>query len=129
MKKFPWKEIMMVLAVGLIAYVLYAIYSAFKAGEREVANLIKAPFNAVGSAISAITGLFSAGPALAAPQPAPILNSAGQTIGTVDPTSPLYGLFAPTDQAATEAMANLLLNGAAASPRPFDEYLASLQQQ
>jgi hypothetical protein len=114
--KSAFRQILFVLAIGLAAYCVYAIFRAFRNGERAIFGLIKAPFTAAGEVAAAIKNLFSAGPALATPQPAPITNSAGDVIATVDPNSPLYGMFAPADQGYTQALANYLLGDQAVAP-------------
>lgn len=120
------KHVLIVLTIGAVAFVVWEIIKAISAGEKTIAGILKAPFTAVSSIWTGITNLFSSSPAVAVPQPAPILNAAGQTVGTVQPTSPLYATFAPPDQAATAATASLLLNGATPSSQSFQDYLNSL---
>lgn len=114
-QKTIFKEVLIVLAVGVVAYVVYCIYKAIKAGVSDVASLIKAPFTALSSAWSAVTNLFSS-PAVATPQPVAIVDNTGQTVGTVQPSSPLYGLLAPQDQADTQTITNTLLGTTPAPP-------------
>ena len=116
--KAALKQILIVLSIGVFAFVVWEIIKAIKAGEKTLAGIMMAPFTALQSVWTGITGMFSSTPALATPQPAPILNAAGQTVATVDPSSPLYGLVAPADQANTQALANYLLNGTSPSSVP-----------
>jgi hypothetical protein len=122
-------HVLLVLSIGVVAFLIWEIIKAISAGEKTIAGILKAPFTAVSNIWSGITNLFSSSSSgVATPQPAPILNSAGQQVGTIDPTSPLYGLFAPTDQADTQATINSLLGNAASPAEPvwnFTNYPAS----
>jgi hypothetical protein len=122
------KEILIVLAIGVVAFIVWEIIKAIKAGASDIGSILKAPFTALSSIWTGITGLFSASPSLATPQPAPIINSSGQTVGTVAPSSPFYSLFAPTDQAYTQSLANTLLGNTpapASGPIDFSTYPTS----
>jgi hypothetical protein len=111
-----WKQVLIVLCIGLVGYALYAIYKAFQSGERTISGLIKAPFTAISDAWTAITGMFSSAP-VAAPLPGTITNGDGVPIATVAPSSPFYSSFAPTpDQASTQELANWLLGNGASGP-------------
>lgn len=66
MKNIPWKKIFIVLLLGFGAYALYAIYQAFKSGERTIAGLVTAPFKALSTVWGAVSsGASSAASAIA----------------------------------------------------------------
>jgi hypothetical protein len=56
MKDFPVKKVLLVLGIGLAAYVLYSVYKVFAAGERTIAGLLMAPFTLGSEAASAVWG-------------------------------------------------------------------------
>lgn len=97
------KQIALILAIGVVAFVVWEIVKAVKAGVTDVASLIKAPFTAVSSIWTGITNLFSGGSSSAGSQSA--LNPL--TAGINDPV---------TGQPITDesALGNLLLG----SPQP-----------
>jgi hypothetical protein len=59
MKKETTKKVILILTLGVVAYVIYTIWQAFKNGERTLAGLLAAPFTGLSAAWSAVTGLFS----------------------------------------------------------------------
>ena len=61
------KNILLVLLIGFAAYAVFAMYSAFKAGEKTIANLLLAPFKMFSSVIAAVTGIFSGSPKINRP--------------------------------------------------------------
>jgi len=92
MNKVTIRNVLLVLLVGGIGYVVWTIAQAFLAGERSIAKLIAAPFNAAGAAWDAVAKMFG-GSASAAPQNITLTDSQGNPIGTVLAGSPFNGLF------------------------------------
>ncbi len=54
------KHAAIVLGVGVVAYALFAIYKAFKDGERKLSELLKAPFKMFSDAAGAVKDLAAA---------------------------------------------------------------------
>ena len=59
MKKDAIKKIVLILALGVVAYAIYAVYQAFQNGERKLSGLLMAPFTALGAVWDAGTGMAS----------------------------------------------------------------------
>jgi hypothetical protein len=108
--KAALKQVLVILTVGIVAFVVWEIIKAIRAGAKDVKSILLAPFTALGSVWTAVTGLFTSGPSVATPMPGTITDASGTPIASVATTSPFYSSFAPTpDQADTQAASNWLL--------------------
>jgi len=111
-KNFPWKQIIMILTVGVVAYVIWEMWKAFKAGATDIKSLLLSPFTALSGLWSVVTGLFSSSGASTATPQAVSLPS-----GAIVPTnSQLYSIVAPQEQALQQTMNNMATGG----PSPVD---------
>ena len=118
--KVALKQVMVILTVGIVAFIVWEIIKAIRAGASDLKSILAAPFNALGSVWTAVTGLFSgSGSSVATPTPGTIVDAFGNPIGTVATTSPFYTSFAPTaEQAQNQAESNYLLGTVPAGNAP-----------
>ena len=127
MKKDTTKKVILILTLGVVAYVIYTIWQAFKNGERTLAGLLKAPFSGLSALWAAVTSLFSF---------SGITSGAGGGNGTAaQNASALNAATGVADNSAlgqfTTASANALVANPSAdtSPQVADSNLAVLSSQ
>lgn len=102
-KEIPWKQIFVILFLGVGVFIVFEIYKTFAAGERTLKNLLLAPFTAAGKVWTAVTTwLGSLAPGYKPGTIAGTGQTPSQIIG-VDASSPLGQMLnseAPADNAA-----------------------------
>ena len=115
--KAALKQVMVILTVGIVAFVVWEIAKAIKAGASDIKSILLAPFNALGDVWTSVTSVFSSAPSVATPTPGTITGASGTPIASVATTSPFYTSFAPTtDQSDTQGESNLLLGTGTSGP-------------
>ena len=103
-KNNPLRNVLIVVAIGGSAFVLYSIFKTVKAGISDIVGAPAAIWNGLKNdataLVNSVTGLFSGSSSTATPQNITLTDASGQPVGTVLATSPLNGLFAadPLDQ-------------------------------
>jgi hypothetical protein len=125
MKKFPWKQIFVILVLGVGVFALVEIYKAYKAGKTAISDLLMAPWTALkaaaGAVASAVTNSTPVQGAVALTQ-LPLLtatettNAAQQGVvaGSYQPGGTMYQAIAATQgQPAADAAAAAAANNAA----------------
>jgi hypothetical protein len=97
--RIQMKYVFWAVLIVVLAFAVYEIVKVIRAGERTLAGILQAPFNAVGSVWSAIKGLFTSGSTSAATPDLPISG-----------LTPSQSIFAtPGDTSSNQA--TLLSNG------------------
>jgi hypothetical protein len=105
------KNVLIVLAVGFVAYAVYAMWQAFKAGEKTVAGLLLSPFSALSAVWSAVSG--SVGGWFGASVPT-VQKSTGNTAGDAAVNSWIDSAgkpLPPSDAAVIPTVFNTDANG------------------
>lgn len=89
MKKFPWKQLFVILVLGGGVFILWETYKAWRAGVSDIKSLILAPWTAAKKVwLSLTTGLSS----LVAPSPTSSPAALTASLG-IDPNSALGQMF------------------------------------
>ncbi len=57
--KEVWKQILLVLSIGIVAFIIWEMVKAISAGVSDVTSILKAPFTALGSIWTGIKNIFS----------------------------------------------------------------------
>ena len=100
-KKFPWKQIFVILVLGGGVFILWEIYKAWRAGVSDIKSLFMAPFTALGKVWSSITSFASN---ITAPSPTSSPAALTASMG-IDPNSALGQMFQVDAQNALNQVA------------------------
>ena len=85
MKKFPWKNIFVIVFLGVGVFIVVEFYKVISAGEKDLASIFTAPWTAAKKVWSAITGFFTGLGGSSAPGTiAGTGQTAAQLLGTPD---------------------------------------------
>ena len=101
MKKFPWKQLFVILVLGGGVFILWEIYKAWRAGVSDLKSLILAPWTAAKKVwLSLASGVSS----LVAPSPTSSPAALTASLG-IDPNSALGQMFQVDAQNALNQVA------------------------
>jgi hypothetical protein len=101
MKKFPWKQIFVILVLGGGVFVLWEIYKAWRAGVSDIKSLILAPWTAAKKVWASLAAGVSS---LVAPSPTSSPAALTASLG-IDPNSALGQMFQQDAQNALSQVA------------------------
>lgn len=115
------KFVLIVFTVGIVAFLVWEVIKAIRAGERTISGILNAPKTAAKAVWSGLKSFFSgAGSGSSSSGDLPTITNADTAGITSADGTPIT---------ADTALATLLLGGQPIDVQPWDQYLAQLQAQ